>query len=151
MAHKKYMDQAINQAKKAYAADEVPIGAVVVDQNGKILSRAYNKMTALKCQTGHAEVLAIQKACKKIGDWRLNDCWIYITLEPCPMCFGLIELSRLKGIVFGTTSPLFGYGYGKNKNLPLYAKDLVIKEGVRAEECKELLQQFFKNVRQRKD
>ena len=149
--HEKYMQKAIYLAQKASAQGEVPIGAIVVNKSGLIIGRGYNKMEQTKCQTGHAEITAIKKACKKIGDWRLNDCWIYVTLEPCIMCFGLIQLSRISGIVFGVKSPLFGFGYKKEKGIPLFKKDLIIKEGVKKKECKELLQQFFKTIRKKKE
>lgn len=149
--HEKYMSLALKQAEKAYALGEVPIGAVVVDEHGEVLGRGYNRMEKMGCQTGHAEVIAIQKACKKIGDWRLNGCWMYVTLEPCVMCLGLIQLSRMKGIVFGTRSPLFGFGYGKEKSLPLIKSDLVILEDIKKEACADILQKFFRNIRQRKE
>ena len=145
------MNLAIEQAKKAFAANEVPIGAIVVDKNGKVIGRGYNKIETMKTQLAHAEVTAIKKAGKKIGDWRLNDCWLYVTLEPCTMCFGLIQLSRLKGVVFGAKSPLFGHGLSetkiKDQNLPELKKDLVIQGGVQKEKCIKLLQKFFKIVR----
>lgn len=146
----KYMKAALAQAKKAYELCEVPIGAVVVGEDGRIIGRGYNKMEKTRCQTGHAEVTAIEKACKKMADWRLSNCWMYVTLEPCSMCFGLIQLSRLKGLVFGARSPLFGFGYEKNKNLPLLKTDLIIREGVEQAECTRLLQQFFQKLREKK-
>lgn len=150
--HEKYMLAALKQAQKALRNNEVPIGAVVVDGEGRIIGRGYNKMEKTKCQTGHAEVIAIQKACKKINDWRLSNCWLYVTLEPCSMCFGLIRLSRLQGVVFGTLSPLFGFGYENyKKNLPLVDKNLAVLEGVKKEDCVQLLQNFFKTIRKKKD
>ncbi len=149
--HDKYMSEAIKLAKKSFLINEVPIGAIVVDKSGKIIGRGYNKMEKTKCQTGHAEVIAIQKACKKIGDWRLNNCWIYVTLEPCPMCFGLIRLSRIDGIVFGAKSPLFGFGYENNKSLPRLKKDLVIHDGIKKDESLDLIKKFFKKLRNRKE
>jgi len=145
------MVQALKQAQKAYDFGEVPIGAVVVDKYGMILGRGYNKMEQVKCQTGHAEVIAIQRACKKIGDWRLTKCWLYVTLEPCVMCFGLAQLSRIEGIIFGARSPLFGFGYGKKKSIPLLKSNLVIKEGIKKNECTQILQKFFRKVRKRKE
>jgi tRNA(adenine34) deaminase len=148
--HKSFMRKALLQARVAYKNDEVPIGAVVVDAEGNVLSRAYNKMEKKGCQTGHAEIIAIQKACKKKGDWRLDDCWIYVTLEPCLMCFGLIQLSRMKGVVFGAKSSLFGFGFGSSKTLPLYNKDLVITDGIMEESCVSILKEFFKEARIKK-
>jgi len=146
--HEKYMMEALKQARKAYNNNEVPIGAVVINEDGKIIGRGYNKMEATKCQTGHAEVVAIQKACKKINDWRLDKCWLYVTLEPCAMCFGLILLSRIEGVVFGAKSPLFGFGYENyKKNIKC---DLTILEGIRENECIKLLQDFFKDIRKRR-
>ena len=145
MTDEQYLKKAIDQAKKASANDEVPIGAIVVDSNGIIIGRGYNKMEKTGCQTGHAEVVAIEKACKKIGDWRLNGCSIYVTLEPCLMCFGLIQLSRIDRLVFGARSPLFGFGYGTEKIPPM--GNLTIEEGIRKEECSDLLKKFFKKVR----
>ena len=143
----KFMAEAIKQARKALSVGEVPIGAVVVDEAGKIIGRGYNQMEKRKSQTAHAEVVAIKKACKKVGDWRLNGCTIYVTLEPCLMCLGLIKLSRIKKIVFGIKSPLFGFGYGEKGREKILGKDLLIAEGVQKGECKLLLQSFFKNVR----
>lgn len=147
--HTLYMAQALKQAKKAFKKNEVPIGAVVVNKEGIIIGRGYNKTEHGKCQTAHAEVIAIQKACKKIGDWRLNDCWLYVTLEPCIMCFGLIQLSRIKGIVFGVESPLFGFGYKKYKTIHIKQKNLLIEEGVAQEACTKMLQDFFKSLRKK--
>jgi tRNA(adenine34) deaminase len=148
----KYMLMAIKQAKKAFSIGEVPIGAIVVHKNGEVIGRGYNKMEKMNCQIGHAEVTAIQKACKKIGDWRLSNCSMYVTLEPCLMCFGLIKLSRIKKVVYGTKSPMFGFSKINNKNLPLVKKDLPIFKphvisGIKKDECSGLLKTFFKNVR----
>jgi tRNA(adenine34) deaminase len=139
--HDYYMRQAINQAQKANTKEEVPIGAVVVDENGDIIGRGYNKMESIRCQTGHAEMVAIQKACKKKKDWRLDNCTIYVTLEPCTMCFGLIQLSRIGTLVFGAQSPLFGF-----KSTSLTTAPTIVKN-IKKEECIALLQQFFKNIR----
>ena len=95
--NQKYMRQALTQAKKAYENGEVPIGAVIV-YNGKVIARAYNKRNASKIATKHAEILAIEKACKKLNSWRLDDCDIYVTLEPCPMCAGAIMNARIKNV-----------------------------------------------------
>lgn len=144
--HTLYMKQALNQAQKAFDADEVPIGAVVVDAQGKVLSRAYNNAEKSHTQAGHAEVLAISKAGKKIGDWRLNGCWLYVTLEPCAMCLHLILLSRLEGVVFGASSPVFGYHLDKVGTLSIYKNScLPIKviEAVCAQESAQMLKHFF--------
>jgi tRNA(adenine34) deaminase len=144
------MKKALAQAKIAFRHNEVPVGAVIIDENGVVLSRAYNKVEKFGCQTAHAEVLAIQKACKKRGDWRLDNCWMYVTLEPCLMCFGLIQLSRMKGVAFGVKSSLFGFGYGSNKTLPLYNKDLIITDGILEYRCHFMLKDFFKNLREKR-
>ena len=141
------MARALELAQQAMDLGEVPIGALVVHNDGTILGEGFNNMEKQKCQTGHAEVRAIEQACQKIGDWRLTECSIYVTLEPCLMCFGLIQLSRLDKLIFGAQSPLFGFGYGNNKNLPLLKKDLVIIEGVKNEECTKLLKHFFQTIR----
>lgn len=147
-----YMEKALRQAVLAYNKNEVPVGAVIVDAHGNILSRAYNKVEGAKCQMAHAEVLAIKKACKKVGDWRLNGCSLYVTLEPCLMCLGLIQLSRIKKIVFGADSPLFGSivsnQVDKKKAVNKRAKCIEIKRGICGTECARLLQSFF--IKQRK-
>ena len=143
-----FMRKALAQAKLALRNNEVPIGAIIVNEDGEIVARAYNKIEKIGCQLGHAECLVIQKACKKIGDWRLNQHWLYVTLEPCSMCLGLIELSRLKGVIYGGPSALFG-AITNEKERPSYAKSLVIKSGVLETECIELLQQFFGKVRKK--
>jgi len=142
-----FMDCALAQAKIALDDNEVPVGAVVVDGNDSIIAQARNKTEGLHCQAAHAEVLAIKQACAKRGDWRLNDCMLYVTLEPCLMCFGLIGLSRIKGIVYGATSPLFGCGLDNKDAFPVYKKDLLIRGGYKREQCVALLQQFFQGRR----
>jgi tRNA(adenine34) deaminase len=134
-----YMSLALKQAQRAF------------NHQGIIIARAYNKVETLHCQTAHAEVLAIQKACKKLGDWRLNGCCIYVTLEPCLMCTGLIQLSRIESIVFGTRSRLFGSGLGENPPPPAYVRDLDVTGGVGAGESVTLLQAFFKTARAKKE
>lgn len=145
-----FMQKALSQARLALKNNEVPIGAVIVDKQGTIIARAYNQIEKQQCQCSHAEVLAIKKACGKIGGWRLNGCWLYVTLEPCLMCMGLIQLSRLDGVVYGARSPLFGVSLYNEITLPPYAKDLHIEGGVEEHESKLLLQHFFSNVRQKR-
>ena len=94
----KWMKEAIKQAKKAESYDEVPIGCVIV-KDDQIIARAYNKREMKQCSTAHAEILAIEKACKKLGSWRLEDCDLYVTLEPCPMCSGAIIQSRIRNVI----------------------------------------------------
>ena len=141
------MDKALHQAKLALKNNEVPVGAIIIDQNNTIIARAYNKVETTKMPTAHAELLAIQKASKKRGDWRLNGCLIYVTLEPCLMCIGLIQISRIDGIIFGAHSNLFSSGLTNNTKHPLRARYLTIESGVRAAESIMLLQDFFKHMR----
>ncbi len=148
---RRFMNAALKQAEQALKKGEVPVGAIIVDRHGSIIARAYNKVETMHCQTAHAEVLAIQKACKKVGDWRLNGCCIYVTLEPCLMCIGLIQLSRIESIVFGTRSQLFGSGLGDHQKLPAYARSLDITGGIGASESVTLLRTFFKTVRTKKE
>lgn len=143
-----FMRHALKEANKAFERDEVPIGAIIVSPDGTILGRGYNVVETKHQQLAHAEVIAITKACKKRGDWRLDGCWLYVTLEPCLMCIGLAYLSRLKGVVFGARSPLFGYQLDKYSHIQLYKKDMLeIKEGICAEESANLLKKFFKQKR----
>ena len=142
-----FMDKALAQAKLALKKNEVPIGALVVDAHGNILARAYNKTEQKNDPAAHAELLAIQKACKKRKDWRLNNCMIYVTLEPCLMCIGLIKLSRIEGVVFGAQSKLFGSGIADSAECPTYARTLKVIHGVREKESIALLQTFFKQAR----
>ena len=147
--HDFYMSKAIQQANAAASKNEVPVGAVIVDPSGKIIARAYNKIEINGCQTGHAEILAIQKACKKIKDWRLTGFSIYVTLEPCMMCLGLIQLSRIEKLVFGATSPIFGTRIlTKHTNLVHnYLKKLLVLGGIKEKECADLLKSFFAKKR----
>ena len=146
--HIRYMQQALKQAKKAYQKDEVPIGAVIISPEGKIVSRAYNRVETKKNPLEHAEIQTIIKACKKIGDWRLEGYWIYVTLEPCSLCINAILLSRLEGLVFGAKSPVFGYHLDNKGPLQLYRREtLKIIEGIGAEESLRLLKSFFKRKR----
>lgn len=146
-----FMQKALAQAQKAFDKDEVPIGAIVVDALGNIIARGHNLVEQRDTQLAHAEAIALERAGKKIGDWRLEGCWIYVTLEPCSMCMSLIELSRLHGVVFGAHSPLFGYRLDKELSLRVYKKSAVrVIEGVCAEETIHLLKQFFKDKRKKK-
>lgn len=143
-----FMKMALDGAKKALAVDEVPIGAVVVAPDGKtVLAEAYNLVEQNNCQSAHAEILAIQEACKKIGNWRLNDCAIYITLEPCAMCMNLILLSRINTVVFALKSRLYGFNIDRYNNFEIYKSPVVIRENVCSEESLELLKFFFKMKR----
>ena len=141
-----YMAQALAQARKAAVADEVPIGAVIVNPHGTIIARGYNKVEATNCQLAHAELEALRKACKKIDDWRLLDHWLYVTLEPCSMCMYAIIQSRMAGIVYGADSPIFGFHLDNQDNLAVYKKTTIIK-GIGAQESSALLKDFFNKKR----
>lgn len=147
----KYMKQAIKQAQKAYKINEVPIGCVVVYQD-QIIARAYNKRNIKKNTLAHAELLAIDKASKAMGDWRLEDCTMYVTLEPCQMCAGAIVQARMKKVVIGSMNPKAGCG-GSILNL-LQMKEfnhqVEIETGVLELECTKMLQSFFRMLRDNK-
>ena len=147
----KYMKQAIKQAKKAYALDEVPIGCVIV-AGDKIIARGYNRRNTDKNPLAHAELSAIRKASKKTGDWRLEDCTMYVTLEPCQMCAGAIVQSRMKRVVIGSMNAKAGCA-GSVLNLlqmQQFNHQVEITRGVREEECSQMLSQFFRELRKRK-
>jgi tRNA(adenine34) deaminase len=148
--HQFFMQKALLQAKKAFIKKEVPVGAIIVDAKGTILARSYNLVEARHTQAAHAEIRALIKAGKKLGDWRLNDCWLYVTLEPCAMCMNLIILSRMKGVVYGATSLLFGYHLVDKKDASwVYKKDTpAIIGGIRSDESIALLKKFFKDKRE---
>ncbi len=148
--HKKYMHKALKEAQKAYDNNEVPIGALVVNDQGAIIGRGYNLVEHTKQQIAHAEVRAIAQACRTINDWRLDKCWIYVTLEPCAMCLNLILLSRFAGLVFGPSSPLFGFETTQ-RLVQEHRKDtLQIIKGVCKQESEALLKKFFQEQRLQK-
>ena len=132
-----YMKIALKQAKKALKYNEVPVGAIIVKDN-KIISQAYNKREKTHDVTKHAEIIAISKACRKLKNWRLEGCTIYITMEPCMMCCGAIEQSRISKVVYGAANENFG-------NI----KNIHVKNISQAceKECRELVSEFFKNKR----
>jgi tRNA(adenine34) deaminase len=145
-----YMSQALAQAKKALERDEVPVGAVIVNPEGKTIAKAYNLVHKKGCQTEHAEMRAIRKVCKKLGDWRLDGHSIYVTLEPCSMCMGLIRLCRISKLIYGADSPLFGYRLDKDTGLNVYKNNAVkIEKGICADQAIALLKHFFKNKREK--
>ena len=147
----KYMKEALKQAKKAYALGEVPIGCVIVYE-GKIIGRGYNRRTIDKNVIAHAEMQAIRKACKKMGDWRLEDCTMYVTLEPCQMCSGAIVQSRMKKVVIGCMNPKAGCA-GSILNLlqmEEFNHQAELEIGVLEEECSSLMKNFFKELREKK-
>lgn len=147
----KYMKEAIKQAKKAYKIGEVPIGCVIVYQD-KIIGRGYNRRTIDKNTIAHAEMMAIKKASKKMDDWRLEDCTMYVTLEPCQMCSGAIVQSRMKKVVIGCMNPKAGCA-GSILNLlqmEEFNHQVELEIGVLQEECSNLMKQFFKELREKK-
>lgn len=147
----KFMKEAIKEAKKAYAKLEVPIGAVIV-KNGKIIARGHNQKEEKADTTMHAEIIAIKKASKKIGAWRLNGCEMYITLEPCPMCAGAIINARLDKIYIGTMDEKNGACGSVTNVLEEYKQNYKVQkeEGIHQKECEEIIKNFFKELRQRK-
>ncbi len=147
----KYMKEAIKQAKKAYALEEVPIGCVIVYED-KIIARGYNRRTIDKNTLAHAEMIAIRKASKKLGDWRLDGCTMYVTLEPCQMCAGAIIQSRIAKVVIGCMNPKAGCA-GSIMDLltvPEFNHQAEKTIGVCEEECSEMLKIFFKELRKKK-
>ncbi|MGM0904831.1 MAG: tRNA adenosine(34) deaminase TadA [Bacillota bacterium] len=146
-----YMNEALLEAKKAGEAGEVPIGAIIV-LDGEIIARAYNLRETEQSSIAHAEVLAINEACKKLGTWRLEGAELYVTLEPCPMCAGAIMLSRIKRVVYGAADPKGGCA-GTFMNLlqdERFNHQSEVVTGVLKEECSSLLSQFFRELRKRK-
>ena len=145
----KFMKAALTEAKKAYMIAEVPVGAVIV-YNNKIIARGHNTRETNQSVLGHAEINAIKKASKKIGSWRLEDCDIYVTLEPCPMCSGAIIQSRIKNLYFGAYD-LKGGACGSVLNLfehPFNHK-VNVTGGVMEMECSRIIKDFFKELRQK--
>ena len=144
-----FMKKALAQAKRAYDIGEVPVGAVIV-KDGKIIARAYNQRETKKSATAHAELTAIQKACKKLSGWRLSGCTLYVTLEPCVMCAGAIVNSRIDRVVIATAEPKAGaMGSVTDLNeLPLNHKPIV-EYGILGEECSKILKDFFAELRKR--
>ena len=147
----RYMKEAIRQAKKAAALGDVPIGCVIVYQD-KIIGRGYNRRMADKTVLAHAEILAMKKACKKMGDWRLEDCTMYVTLEPCPMCAGAIVQARIPRVVIGCMNPKAGCA-GSVLNLlkePGFNHQAQVVTGILEEECSEMMSSFFTELRKKK-
>src|SRR5512132_2142073 len=143
-----FMGEALRQAQKAYAADEVPVGAVVV-REGKIIARAYNQVELLKDATAHAEMLALTQAEAAVGDWRLTDCDLYVTKEPCAMCADAVVHTRIRRVIFGCADPSAGAA-GTMMNLlqiPTLNHGCEITSGVLQKECAAILQEFFRKRR----
>ena len=147
----RYMKEAIKQAKKAYALDEVPIGCVIVQDN-KIIARGYNRRNTDKNALAHAEISAIKKASKKTGDWRLEDCTMYVTLEPCQMCAGAIVQSRMKKVVIGAMNPKAGCAGSVINILQMkqFNHQAEMENGILEKECADMFSTFFKELREKK-
>jgi tRNA(adenine34) deaminase len=143
-----YMQQALELAELAFSKDEIPIGALVVNDQGVVIGRGYNITEGKHSQSGHAEVQAIEDAGQSLGDWRLDNCTLYVTLQPCLMCMSLIGLSRIERIVYGAESPLFGYHLDKESLPGLYKKQIRgVSSRVLAQQSELLLKKFFKKQR----
>lgn len=147
----KYMKEAIKQAKKAAAIGDVPIGCVIVFED-KIIARAYNQRNKRKTTLAHAELLAIQKASRKLGDWRLEGCTMYITLEPCQMCAGAIVQARIPKVVIGAMNPKAGCAGSVLNILQTdgFNHQTEIESGILGEECSEMMSEFFRELRKKK-
>lgn len=144
----KYMKISLEEAMKSYKNNDVPVGAVIV-KNEKVIARAHNQKEKKKNATRHAEIIVIEKACRKLKTWHLNDCTLYVTLEPCMMCCGAIIQSRIKKVIYATTNDKFGYieSVGKllqNKKNNHYVK---LEKGIGEQQSISLLKQFFKEKR----
>ena len=146
-----YMKAAIRQALKAESIGEVPIGCFI-EYEGKIIARGYNRRMKDKTVLAHAEIAAIRKACKKIGDWRLEGCTMYVTLEPCPMCAGAIVQARIPRVVIGCMNPKAGCA-GSVLDMfhePGFNHQVEVETGILESECSHMLTDFFKNLRKKK-
>ena len=150
-SHEKFMKEALKEAKKAYSKLEVPVGAVIV-KDGKIIARAHNLKETKKDTTQHAEIIAIQKASKKLESWRLIDCDMYVTLEPCSMCAGAMINSRIRKVYIGTKDKKTGAA-GSVLNLFddfVFNHKVEVESGILQDECEDILKKFFKDLRQMK-
>lgn len=148
----KYMKIALEEAKKAYELEEVPVGAIIV-KDDKVISVGYNKKETLKDPTAHAEIIAIKEASKALGGWRLIGCTMYVTIEPCPMCAGAIMSSRLDRLVIGAKDKKMG-GCGSVVNITENKKlnhSVETKWGILEEECSQIMKNFFKHLRKKRD
>ncbi|MCX7746025.1 MAG: tRNA adenosine(34) deaminase TadA [Clostridia bacterium] len=149
--HEWFMNEALKEAQKAYVKDETPVGAVIV-KDGKIIARGHNEKELKTDPTLHAEMTAIRKACKKLGSWRLNDCDMYVTLEPCAMCAGAIIQARVGKLYIGTPDPKAG-AVGSVINVlgvERFNHKVEVVEGILQDECSMILKSFFKELRTRK-
>lgn len=146
-----YMREAVRQARKAAALGDVPIGCVIV-RGGQIIARGYNRRNADKSVLSHAEIISIKKACKKVGDWRLEECTMYVTLEPCPMCAGAIVQARIPRVVIGCMNPKAGCAGSVLDVLHVtgFNHQVETETGVLEKECSELMTEFFGTLRKQK-
>jgi len=142
-----YIQKALDEAAQAFAVDEVPIGAIVVDAQGAIIGQAYNQTVKENSPLAHAEILAIKQAAEALGDWRLDDCTLYVTLEPCTLCMQLIIMSRIKRLVYGASSPLYGFSSDKFCVFDVSKMKLMIQKGIEEEAAQQLLKRFFNKKR----
>ena len=145
----KYMALALKEADKAFEEGDVPIGCVIVNEKGKVIAKAYNRRNRDGSTTSHAEILAIQQACKKEGDWRLEECDMYVTLEPCPMCAGAILQARMHKVFIGTMNSKAGCA-GSVINLmqlPGFNHSVEIERGILGDECSSIISEFFEELR----
>ena len=145
-----FMKKALNEAKKAYQIGEIPIGAVIV-KDGKIIARGYNKREKANMSTAHAEMVCIDKACKKLGTWRLSGCTLYVTLEPCPLCTGAIINSRIPKVVFGASDTKSGAcgGFCDLSKSNILNHSFEVTSSILEKECKNILDDFFKDLRKK--
>lgn len=151
MSQIKFMNEALKEAKKAFEINEVPVGCVIV-KDDKIIARAHNKRETIQSSTAHAEILAINKACKKLNSWRLNGCDIYVTLEPCSMCSGAIIQARFNNLYFGAFDEKTGAA-GSVLNLFDYKFNHVVNvvSSINKIECEKIIKNFFENLRKSKN
>ena len=148
MSHKKYMQMAIDLAEQAFKEGEAPVGCVVINALGEQIGAGYNKREQKKDATAHAEIEAISTACEKIGDWRLDGCSLYVTLEPCPMCAGAIIMSRIEKVFYGAREAKTGScGSVLNLFMEPYGHKVGVTGGVMEKQCSELLSRFFRGIR----
>ena len=148
-SHEYFMNLALKQAQKAFKENEVPVGCVIVSK-GEVLSEAFNEKEKTQLSTKHAEIVAIEKACKARGSWRLDDCQLYVTLEPCLMCCGAILQARITEVIFGCLDPKFGGVFSLSNSLnekKAHHRCKKITSGVLEKQCAFLLQSFFQNKR----
>lgn len=143
---------ALEEAKKAFSLGEVPVGAVIV-KNGQVISKAFNKREKLQISTAHAEIIAIEEACKAIGSWRLEDCDLYVTVLPCAMCAGAITNSRIRKLVYGTLEEKYGYEDIIENILTTHKSNhrVEVVGGIMEEDCSLLMKDFFQRLRRKND